>query len=99
VAIVAAAALLAAGCGVVHVHFGSSGGPASVQSGTYQENLAYAQCMRGHGLPEFPLPRPSTAFGVSEHLTGGPDTPAARANDACRHLLSGATGPATDSSP
>lgn len=90
-AIVAAAALLAAGCGVVHVHIGSSGGPASVQSGTYQEDLAYAQCMRGHGLPEFPLPSPSAPFGVSGHLTGGPDTPAARANAACQDLLPGAS--------
>jgi hypothetical protein len=89
VAVVAVVALLATACGVVHVHVGSSGGPASTGSTTYQEDLAYAQCVRSHGLPEFPLPNPSRTFSFSGHLTGGPDTPAARANAACKHLLAG----------
>ena len=95
-AVVAAVAVLATACGVVHVHVGS-GGPASTESGTYQENLAYAQCMRSHGLPDFPLPYPSEASGVSRHVIVKPNSPAARANDACKHLLSGgstATGAA-----
>ena len=91
-AVAAAAAVLTAGCGVVHVHFGSSGGPSSTVPGTYQEDLAYAQCVRSHGLPGFPLPSPSGTSGFSGQLTGGPGSPLARANAACKHLLSGATG-------
>ena len=92
VAVAAAAAVLTAGCGVVHVHFGSSGGPSSTVPATYQQDLAYAQCVRSHGLPDFPLPSPSGAAGVSRRLTASPGSPLARANDACQHLLSGAPG-------
>jgi uncharacterized protein YceK len=88
----AAAAAATAGCGVVHVHFGSSGGSSSTVPGTYQQELAYAQCVRSHGLPDFPLPSPSQAAGVRWQLTASPGTPMARANDACQHLLSGAPG-------
>jgi subtilase family serine protease len=105
-AVVAAVAVLATACDVVHVHLGSPGGPASIESGTYQENLAYAQCMRSHGLPGFPLPDPSRTSGVSSHVTVQPNSPAARANDACKHLLSGgstaasaATAPAAAGQP
>jgi uncharacterized protein YceK len=91
-AVAAAAAVLTAGCGVVHVHFGPSGGSSSTVHGTYQQGLAYAQCVRSHGLPDFPLPGPSGAPGSSWQLTTSPGSSAARANDACRHLLSGATG-------
>jgi uncharacterized protein YceK len=86
-AVAAAIALLVTGCGVVHVHFGSSGGAASTRSGTYQQALAYAQCMRGHGLPGFPLPNPSGSTSYSGQPAGGPGSPAVRANDACEHLL------------
>jgi uncharacterized protein YceK len=89
----AAAAVLTAGCGVVHVHFGSSGGPSSTVHATYQQELAYAQCVRSHGLPDFPLPSPSGPPGSSWQLTASPGSSAARANNACKHLLSGATGP------
>jgi hypothetical protein len=78
----AAVAVLTAGCGVVHVHFGSApAGPA-----TYQESLAYARCMRAHGLPDFPIPQPSEGFSIGGHFS--PNTRAGRANDACKHLLS-----------
>jgi uncharacterized protein YceK len=91
-AVVATAAVLTAGCGVVHVHFGSSAGPSSTVPGTYQQQLAYAQCVRSHGLPDFPLPSPSGGAGVSWQMTASPGSPMARASDACEHLLSGATG-------
>jgi hypothetical protein len=81
-AVAAAVVTLATGCGVVHVHFGSSG---SAQRTTYRDNLPYAQCMRSHGLPGFPDPGPSGTITFSGQLTG--DSPAARANAACEHLL------------
>jgi subtilase family serine protease len=94
-ALAAAVAVLTTACGVVHVHFGSSGGSAPTGPATYREKLAYAQCMRAHGLPNFPIPNPSERVSISEHLNGNPNSPAARANDACKHLLpGGSTGTA-----
>jgi len=84
-AAVAAVTLLTAACGVVHVHFGSA--PAQPAQPPYRVELAYAQCMRTHGLPSFPDPSPSGSF--SWHLSGSPGSPVARANDACKHLLTG----------
>ena len=92
-AVAAAVAVLITACGVVHVHLGSSGGSVSTGSATYRAELAYAQCMRAHGLPGFPGPQ--SPGGPSEHVNVNPDSPAARANDACKHLLAGgSTGPA-----
>ena len=103
-AVVAAVAVLTAGCGVVHVHVGSSGGSASTGPATYRAELAYAQCMRAHGLPGFPDPNPSGGPGIHVHMSA--NGPAPRANAACQHLLSGgstgtggATAPATATPP
>jgi hypothetical protein len=91
-AVVAAVAVLAAGCGVVHVHFGS-GGSAQAGPGAYRAEVAYAQCMRAHGVPGFPIPNPSENVRISGPPGGNPHSPAARANDACEHLLlPGSTG-------
>jgi hypothetical protein len=81
--------LLVTACGVVHVHFGSGASSAQAAPVPYQVELAYAQCMRAHGLPGFPIPSPSGHSHISVHLTGGPDGPGAHANDACEHLLPG----------
>ena len=95
-AVVAAVAVLAA-CGGSP---SSSGGSASAGSATYRADLAYAQCMQTHGVPGFPDPSPSGGISISGHPHG--NSPAARANDACEHLLTvgstgtgGATAPAT----
>jgi len=85
-AVVAAVTLLTAGC-VVHVQFGSSAAPTARPP--YRAELAYAQCMRTHGLPGFPDPSPSGTF--SWKLAGNPGSPAAQANDACKHLLAAAS--------
>ena len=63
----------------------SSGGSAQAGSATYRADLAYAQCMRTHGVRGFPDPNPSGGFSISGHPQG--NSPAARANDACEHLL------------
>jgi len=97
-AVAAAVAVLITACGVVHVHLGSSGGSVSTGSATYRAELAYAQCMRAHGLPGFPDPHPHPSGGPSVHVNVNPNSPAARANDACKHLLTGGrtgTGGAT----
>jgi hypothetical protein len=90
----------------VHVHVGPSGGSASTGSATYRAELAYAQCMQTHCLPGFPDPNPSAAFSIRRKLNANGNSPAARANDACQHLLpagrtgtGGATAPAAASPP
>jgi hypothetical protein len=89
VAVAAAVAVLPTGCGFVHVHLGSSGGSAPAGSVAYRAELAYAQCMRAHGLPSFPNPHPHPSGGLSVHVNVNPNSPAGRANDACKHLLAG----------
>ena len=74
-AVVAAAAVLTTACGVVHVPFGSSGGSAPTGSATYRADLAYAQCMRAHGLPGFPDPSPSGGLQLSIHRERQPQQP------------------------
>jgi subtilase family serine protease len=90
-AVLAALAMLATACDVVHI---SVGGSAPAPSPTYGAELAYAQCMRAHGL-DFANPNPSGGSRTSAHLGGNPDSPAARANAACEHLLSGASAVAS----
>jgi hypothetical protein len=85
----AAVALLAAACG--------GGGPSSGgHSSTYQKELAFSQCMRSHGVPNFPDPGSNgiiaiqaggAAKGASpgDQRIGGAQM--TRANNACQHLL------------
>ena len=83
-AVAAAVAVLITACGVVHVHLGSSGGSVSTGSATYRAELAYAQCMRAHGLPGFPDPHP--------HPSGGPTARSGR-------RMGGVSGHPSRSSP
>ena len=91
--------VLAAACGTGR----SSSDAASTKSASYQQSLAYAHCMQAHGLTNIPDPSPGGTFNISGQLVGNPNSPAARANDACKHLLSGtstgvgSTAPATPS--
>jgi subtilase family serine protease len=82
-AVVAAVAALTACSG----NLSTSAGSASAESATYRADLAYAQCMRAHGMTKFPNPRPSGSFHFVGQLNGHSNSPAARANDACLHLL------------
>jgi subtilase family serine protease len=101
--VVAAVAVLTA-CGA---SASSSAGSASTGSATYRADLAYAHCMQTHGVPNFPDPNPGQGFSVSGHPAGNPNSPLARANDACQHLLpagsaetgAAATAPATPGPP
>jgi hypothetical protein len=86
-----AVALLAAACG-------SGGGDPSSggHSTAYQKELAYSECMRANGEPNFPDPGSNgviaiqvgsaAAKGSGDHRTiGGPQMQ--RAGSKCRHLL------------
>ena len=99
-AVAAAVAVLAAGCGV-HVHLSLGGGStsSSASAPTYAQELALAQCMRGHGEPNFPDPSTSGGYTLTPNGSiegaGGSsiDINSSRAQAAygdCRHLLPGA---------
>jgi hypothetical protein len=73
-AVLIGAALPAVGCG--------RGGGSSGVSGSsgYQKDVAFAHCMRTHGVPDFPDPLPQGGFPRNS-LPSGP------AMTACQHLL------------
>jgi hypothetical protein len=79
-AVVAAAAVLAAGC----ASSGTSAGSGPGQP-TYAQELALAQCMRGHGVPDFPNPSASGGFSLNASTLDSSQTQTAYG--ACRHLV------------
>ncbi|SRR6266536_3003999 len=86
---VAAFSLLAAGCGG-----GGSPGVASVASSTTAATttqngaLAFARCMRSHGVPRFPDPKSSGVFDGSKLKHAGSSKSQVRAAQSeCNYLL------------
>ena len=84
-AAIAGIALLAAACGS-----GSSTPAASASSATgggtnYQKEVAFAHCMRSHGMPDFPDPRQSLSPGQGRQIKSDPQFRTASGD--CRHLL------------
>jgi hypothetical protein len=78
-----AAVVLVAGC---------SGGSSTLTTAltAYQKALAYAQCMRSHGVPRFPDPDSRGNFAISGPEIGPVNgTEFRNADKACRHLLPG----------
>ena len=81
-AALAAAALLATACGGA-----PSPAASAVHQTAYQRELAYAGCMRAHGLPSFPDPQSDGTFDSTKQNAGdfhGPRFLAA--NKSCAHL-------------
>ena len=76
-------ALLAAACGA-----GSSGGTSTgIHQTAYQRELAYAGCMRAHGLPGFPDPQSDGTFNSTKADSGDFRGPRFQsANKSCAHL-------------
>jgi hypothetical protein len=114
VTVLAGAALLLAGCGgsssdsgVAHLSTGTSGSsPASGGSSSpessasaQQKMVAYAQCMRTHGVPEFPEPSEGKLVVRSSdhngHISGVNPRSAQfqAANKACEKLAPNGGGP------
>ena len=92
-------AILVAGCG-------GGQGPPGAGSGSNHTSaalLAYARCMRGHGVADFPDPNAAGRIAISGHGDLNQDAPAFRAaSDACRGLLPGgdqAPKPSSQRSP
>jgi hypothetical protein len=91
-AVAAAAALMATACGS---NAPSASGPDPGASVTVAQEVALAQCMRGHGVPEFPDPSPSGGFDLTTTQNGPAGSvdidnrQVQGAYGACRHLLGG----------
>jgi hypothetical protein len=87
-AVIGTAVLLAAACSSGPSSAGSAGAPDAGGSASSPSAVAYSQCVRSHGVPEFPDPGSSgqlpkgdaQQFGVSS-------TQYQAAQTACQHLL------------
>jgi hypothetical protein len=87
-AVMAGTALLAAACG------GSTSGPPAHLT-AYQQELAYAECMRAHGLPTFPDPQNDGTFNSTRaNANDFHGTLFLSANRACAHLEGAGETPA-----
>ena len=87
ITVMAAAALLAAACGGSPSSTGSGGSPNAGGSATSQL-VAYTQCMRSHGVPDYPGP---TSSGQMPKITSGQqvgvsDSRLTAAQGACQDL-------------
>jgi hypothetical protein len=73
---------LIAGCG-----HGSTGKTEPSKDGAFQQALAYAQCMRANGVPNFPDPQ-QQGNGARVDLPKNADTPELKkAQEACRDKM------------
>jgi hypothetical protein len=88
IVVTAGLALLAAACG---------GSPASRVALGSSGAVAYAGCMRSHGVPHWPDPNSSGVFDKSKLTSqqlGATNSKVQAADSACRHLLpNGGSGP------
>jgi len=79
-AAVAAAAIGAASCSVQNSTSYATG---SASSASYRQVTAFVQCVRGHGVPNFPAPPPGGGIELPATQNGT----AGHAIDTCKHLL------------
>ncbi|MBV9792641.1 MAG: hypothetical protein JO016_01770 [Actinobacteria bacterium] len=83
----AAVTVLATACSV-HTSTSYQAGPSG--SASYRQVHAFVQCVRSHGFPAKPAPRPGGAVTLPTPPTPAPGqtaSSAAQAIIACRHLL------------
>lgn len=94
-ALLAAAAVLAAGCGPSAPHTAVASAPtgssASASAAGVKDPLAFARCMRANGLPDFPDPDTNGANHAGGGGQSGPVDPHStafqRAQQKCRQYL------------
>jgi hypothetical protein len=87
-AVTAAVAVLAAACGGGNTSASVAGG-----SKRYQQALAYSECMRSHGVPNYPDPAANGTIGLTPSMNPSSSRMRAAGN-ACRHLQAGGLSPA-----
>lgn len=93
---VAVASLLVAGCGGGAATTTTAAATATAQSGLF----AYSQCMRSHGVSNFPDPVPGQGIPKDKlvRLVGSPQFSAA--SNACQHVMpASGLGPHTAATP
>jgi hypothetical protein len=84
-ALVAGSALLVAGWGAPAQADPGGGGAIKIMGASYSQELGFANCMRGHGEPNFPDPSSNGVFSLN-----GIDPNSSQyrqAQTACQHLL------------
>ncbi len=81
-------AVVLAGAGLLAATCGGGSSPALTAQTVYQKELAYSQCMRGHGVAGFPDPQSNGAILITpqRHLAQG-SAQFVAANKACQRLL------------
>ena len=85
-AVLAAATLLTTACSSPSP--GSGGTSSTAESAAYRANIAFSECMRTHGVPDFPDPQPGSSFSLNGPLSGpAANTTSGKATIACEHLL------------
>src|SRR5690348_7051535 len=84
VALLAAVALLTAACGGGSA---SAAGSAATGQVRVQQALAFAHCMRSHGVPNFPDPDSSGGIVIKKTLVESSYNAPRSARTACVHLL------------
>jgi hypothetical protein len=90
-AVVGAVAVLATACGSSASSAASS---ASGESANLRQEIGYSQCMRTHGVPDFPDPNAAGTITVPRAAPSGAggavnSSQMQAANNACQHLLPG----------
>jgi hypothetical protein len=83
-------ALLTAACSGSPSSTGSGGSPNAGGSVNSSALVAYSQCMRSHGIPDFPDPSSSGGIpkeGVISALRAASNSQVQAASSACKHLL------------
>ena len=95
----AALALLASACSGSPSSRGSpsSTGTGGASSAFASHELAFSRCVRGHGVPDFPDPQPSSGKfpGSSAQQLGVSDSMLRAASRACQNLLPAGQAPLT----
>jgi hypothetical protein len=88
-------AVLLAGCGASSPEH-SSGGPSASPTKFERPFLAFASCMRSHGVPSYPDPQLTSSGGVKiSPGRANPSSPAFKSADAaCHRLLPNGGAPA-----
>jgi len=75
-----------------------NGAPTPIDSAVLQQWLHFAACMRAHGLPAWPDPKPDGTFPLPDSLRSAPNDSIAPAFEACRSLDPNPNGKYTVSS-
>jgi hypothetical protein len=93
----AAVALLAGACsssskGASVASTGSGGGGAKPSSTPSANALAFSQCMRQHGIKNFPDPNSNGQIQITNTAPGMDPNSLKPAQEACRHLLPAGSG-------